>query len=118
MFRKMTMILAIAALVACAACNNVTGPASSGQPTTVSPRPGFEPQRNPQIDPNKVELGDPGDDGGGGGNDRGPVKEEGRGGTIRNGRITPSKSGGGPETQPVKGEVRRDPVGNGQSNPS
>ena len=126
MFRKMTTILGIAALVACSACNNVTGPASSDEQTISSKRVPIDNPPQPQIDPTKkVELGDPGD-GGGGSEPTLPVKEDSRRGTVRNGQITPSKvelgdpghgGGGGGTPQPVKLESGRGTVRNGQVNP-
>ena len=74
MFRKMTTTLAMAALVACSACNNVTGPAASDENLT---------------NLNRVELGDPGD-GSGGGRDIAPVQSGGSG-RIRNGQHTPNR---------------------------
>jgi hypothetical protein len=110
MFRKMTIVLAMAALVACSACNSVTGPTSDettpvsyptqsktelsdADPGNGGGGAGADP-RNVDNNPNtrrvrdgriaaRVELGDPGEGGGGSGEGAEPVKEERRPGLGR-----------------------------------
>jgi hypothetical protein len=66
MFRKMTIVLALAALTACSACNNVTGPMTSDDQVS-------------HVSQNRTELSDPGDGGGSYPGDTQPPAEEKRG---------------------------------------
>jgi hypothetical protein len=104
MFRTLTIVLAMAALVACAACNSVTAPVASDEQTIVkhtTSRSGHDRQLA-----NRVELGDPGD--GGGGSGEGAIPDH--------GAIRPGRRGGDNQYDDGNGSIdpgRRSPDGTG-----
>jgi hypothetical protein len=71
MFRNLMTIMALAALLMSAACNDIVGPTAGENPTTEVGRPGGG-DRHPQ-EFEKPELLVPEDPGGGGGDNRGDV---------------------------------------------